>query len=151
MRNPKTVCGLIVLLALLALLALLIFRPAANRWSDTPAALPEIISETLRERSLTPTPEPAWPVNMLQVTPDPDAPTPEPVLRNGSAGQNVKDVQMRLQALGYYQGELDGQYGAGTRDAVTAFQQRNGLGADGIVGSETKEVLFSTRAKPAGD
>ena len=137
MRNPKTIAGLAVLGVLLIALGILIGQMIPT------------IGEVRREMSLTPTPEPAWPGSVLAETPDPALPTAEPVLRTGMTGQNVKDVQSRLYTLGYYQAEIDGQYGAATKEAVIAFQKRNGLGADGIVGAETKNVLFSPEAKPS--
>ena len=85
---------------------------------------------------------------MLAVTPDPSLPTAEPVLRTGMTGQSVKDLQSRLYTLGYYSGEIDGQFGAGTQAAVIDFQRANGLDADGMVGAETKAILFSADAKP---
>lgn len=136
MRNPKTIAGLAVLGVLLIALGILIGQMIPT------------IGEVRREMSLTPTPEPAWPGSVLAETPDPALPTAEPVLRTGMTGQNVKDVQSRLYTLGYYQAEIDGQYGAATKEAVIAFQKRNGLGADGIIGAETKNVLFSPEAKP---
>ena len=84
----------------------------------------------------------------MAVTPDPAGPTPEPILRTGSRGQEVKALQSRLNALGYYNDEIDGQFGALTKTAVIEFQKANGLNADGMVGAETKEVLYSVNAKP---
>ena len=84
----------------------------------------------------------------MAVTPDPSLPTAEPVLRNGMTGEAVKNLQSRLYTLGYYTAEIDGQYGAVTKDAVLTFQRINGLDADGIVGAETRNVLFSSEAKP---
>ncbi len=136
MKNPKTIGGLIGLAVLLAALGIMIAR------------IMPVAEETKLEMSLTPTPVPAWPGNVMQVTPDPSAPTPEPMLRTGSSGQAVKDLQSRLLMLGYYAGEVDGQYGTATKEAVILFQQANGLQADGIAGSETKEILYSTDAKP---
>lgn len=40
----------------------------------------------------------------------------------------------------------DGQFGSGTRDAVITFQQRRGLGVDGVVGPETWGALFTSSA-----
>ena len=136
MRNPKTIAGLVVLGILLVALGILIGQmiPTAG--------------EVRLEMSLTPTPEPAWPDSVMATTPDPSMPTPEPVLRNGMTGQSVKDLQSRLYTLGYYTAGIDGQYGAATREAVQAFQRRNGLDTDGIVGAETRSVLFSAEAKP---
>ena len=99
------------------------------------------------EMSLTPTPEPTM-LSVMQVTPDPDAPTPEPVLRSGSQGDAVLRLQNRLQELGYYTGTPDGQYGPATRDAVALFQQQNGLDSDGIAGSQTTSLLYSDATRP---
>ena len=105
-------------------------------------------TEVQRVSALTPTPLPAY-GSVYKVPPDPGAPTAEPVIRAGAAGAAVTKLQTRLQELGYYSGLIDGQFGPGTRSAVTAFQQRNGLQADGIVGPETSELLYSDDAKPA--
>ncbi len=59
----------------------------------------------------------------------------------------MEELQKRLQALGYYTGEIDGQFGPGTREAVVAFQKNNGLDADGLAGTETLKVLYSQEAK----
>ena len=134
--NPKTIAGVIVLVVLAIAFGFLLSR------------LLPAIGEVRREMSLTPTPEPAWPASVQQITRDPSLPTPEPVLRTGSRGQEVKDVQTRLYQLGYYTDEIDGQFGSATKAAVIEFQKANGLDADGMVGSETKAILFSSRAKP---
>lgn len=136
MRNPKTLAGLIALGVLLIMLGVLIGQ------------MMPVIGEVRREMSLTPTPEPAWPASVMAETPDPARPTAEPVTRSGMTGQSVKDLQSRLYTLGYYQAEIDGQFGAATREAVLAFQRRNGLDADGIVGAETRAILFSPEARP---
>jgi len=139
MKNPKTRVGIAVLVLLLALGGVL-----ASQMVPT-------VRETRREMSLTPTPLPPTPVSVMAVTPDPAAPTKQPVLRMNSRGQAVTDLQSRLKTLGYYAGEIDGQFGNGTRDAVLRFQQVNGLQADGQVGDETRDTLFSPSAKPNPD
>ena len=63
------------------------------------------------------------------------------VLRQGSTGSEVKEVQRRLKQWGYYTGAVDGIFGAGTKKAVIAFQKKNGLTADGIVGKSTYAAL----------
>ncbi len=63
------------------------------------------------------------------------------VLRQGSKGGEVKEVQRRLKEWGYYNGNVDGVFGAGTRSAVIAFQKKNGLTADGVVGKATYRAL----------
>ena len=63
------------------------------------------------------------------------------ILRQGSKGNEVKEVQRRLKTWGYYNGSVDGVFGASTRSAVIAFQKKNGLTADGVVGKSTYKAL----------
>lgn len=85
---------------------------------------------------------------------DPDAPTygiPERTLRKGNTGLDVKYVMQRLYDLEYYNKTVDEKFGAGMLAAVKAFQKKNGLTADGVVGKKTIEVLFSSDALDADD
>jgi membrane-bound lytic murein transglycosylase B len=41
------------------------------------------------------------------------------------------ELQTRLQALGYYDGKIDGNFGSGSKAAITAIQQRLGMSVDG--------------------
>ena len=63
------------------------------------------------------------------------------VLKQGSNGGEVKELQRRLKEWGYYNGAVDGIYGKGTVEAVKAFQKKNGLTADGVAGIETYRAL----------
>ena len=74
---------------------------------------------------------------------------PTATLRKGATGAAVLSVQQRLKELGYYTGKLDGSYGNGTMNAVRAFQKKNGLGQDGLVGRMTSAKLFSSSALAA--
>ena len=134
MKNPKKTVGIIVLALLIAVFGVLLAKviPTAGK----------VAVEIQR----TPTPLPEWPANMRLATPDPNAPTQGPLLRNGSGGQEVKNLQSRLYALGYYSGEIDGQFGQQTRDALLRFQKRNGLMEDGVAGDDTRAVLYSPDA-----
>lgn len=71
---------------------------------------------------------------------------PTRTLREGMGGQDVLYTQDRLAALGYLTGISDGQYGAATKAAVLAFQKKNGLSADGVLGTNTRKRLFSEGA-----
>lgn len=76
-------------------------------------------------------------------------PTPSPtpsVLSSGSNGEEVKRMQQRLQDLGFYTGEIDGDFGKGTKNAVMLFQKQHDLTADGIAGSLTLTKLYSDAA-----
>jgi Putative peptidoglycan binding domain len=48
-------------------------------------------------------------------------------------GSTVAAVQQRLGRLGYYHGAIDGVMGPQTRNAIAAFESRNGLGVDGTI------------------
>lgn len=64
-------------------------------------------------------------------------------LKKGDRGQEVKSLQQRLQALGYYRGNTTGNFGPLTKEAVTRFQRQTGLTANGIVDSSTKAALLT--------
>lgn len=64
-----------------------------------------------------------------------------PVLYWGSTGWQVSRVQQRLASWGYYNGPIDGVFGAKTARAVRNFQWKNGLVVDGVVGPETWAAL----------
>ena len=64
-----------------------------------------------------------------------------PLLEQGSSGPEVTALQQRLQDLGFATNEPNGRFGPGTTAAVIAFQQNQGLSADGIVGPNTSAAL----------
>lgn len=66
---------------------------------------------------------------------------PMETLRRGSRGEDVRELQEHLTALGYECGTPDGIYGAKTEAAVSAFQAAEGLNVDGIAGPMTRERL----------
>lgn len=63
------------------------------------------------------------------------------VLKQGSRGDSVKTVQQKLIRWGYLKGSADGIFGAKTKAAVIAFQKKNRLTADGIIGTRTAQAL----------
>lgn len=81
----------------------------------------------------------------------PEESTDDGTLREGSTGSAVKTLQERLKKLGYYSGSIDGVYGSGTIKAVRAFQERNKLTVDGVAGTSTLKVLYSSSAKAAAE
>ncbi|MFL5354550.1 DUF3289 family protein [Archangium sp.] len=69
------------------------------------------------------------------------------ILRLGSSGEAVVDLQGRLLKAGFYKDKIDGRYGAKTVEAVKLFQKSMGLAADGIVGPKTWAAM-SVDKKP---
>lgn len=64
------------------------------------------------------------------------------ILKKGSKGSEVTAVQTDLKKLGYFTyTKTTGYYGNITVAAVKAFQKKNGLVADGIVGKKTFALL----------
>ena len=70
------------------------------------------------------------------------------VLQYGDEGDDVLELQTRLQDLKYYTGNLSGRYREGTREAVRSFQQDFDLEETGIADILTQSVLFSTVYRP---
>lgn len=133
-RPMTAICGVVLAAGIVATACL------------TPGAMQA--KQTLQvELAATPTPT-ADVRSMLLVTPDPNS-TPAPtalLLKQGAKGDEVTRLQTRLKELGYYAGEVDGQYGPGTQSAVIAFQRQNGLTADGIAGESTREAVYAAAA-----
>ena len=73
---------------------------------------------------------------------------PRTVLRRGMSGQDVKDLQKKLNSLGYDCGKLDGEYGMQTFRAVVTFQEDHQLEADGIAGRMTMAAIEEALASP---
>ncbi|KAG4086308.1 hypothetical protein H8356DRAFT_129311 [Neocallimastix lanati (nom. inval.)] len=71
------------------------------------------------------------------------------LLKQGSSGTNVKNIQLRLLELGYSCGPegASGNYDRGTTFAVYAFQQVNNIGKTGIADKNTQTLLFNKYAK----
>ena len=72
---------------------------------------------------------------------EPSAPLGSRILRNGSVGKDVEDLQRRLKAAGYDPGEIDGEYGRNTEAAVKALQKDAGILVDGEFGPDSLKAL----------
>lgn len=71
------------------------------------------------------------------------------LLKRGDSGVAVRELQTRLVAHGH-QVAVDGDFGGQTDAAVRAFQQAQGLDADGLVGTRTVEALERTPGSTGG-
>jgi hypothetical protein len=131
--------------ALIGLVALVLIGVAAGVaifGSDEPAVTPTTAPAATTEPPVTTPP--------AATTPPPAGETPATLtvdlpasgsLALGASGEEVETLQTALAALELDPGEVDGVFGAGTEEAVRAFQQANDLAADGIVGPGTAAKL----------
>lgn len=141
------------MISLTALVLTLVSVPASSQaQSEGMQTLPQLEpAPTQPEPTPTPPAQPTptqpaptqpTPAQPTLTQPAPTQPEPRPLLRVGSQGESVSELQALLKLLGYYSGEVDGVYRASTAAAVSAFQQAVGLQADGIVGSDTWNRLL---------
>ncbi|PLR76268.1 muramoyltetrapeptide carboxypeptidase [Bacillus sp. V3-13] len=82
----------------------------------------------------------------LLAAPDAEAYSWDRTLREGSSGEDVKELQIRVAGWAADSASqtyvaVDGQFGPGTTAAVKRFQRAYGLTADGIVGPSTQAKL----------
>ena len=68
------------------------------------------------------------------------------MLKKGMKGEDVRTMQVYLNALGYNCGTADGIFGNKTVEAVKAFQSAEGLTVDGIAGQQTLDILAARMA-----
>ena len=62
-------------------------------------------------------------------------------LNVGSQGKAVAQLQEALNDRGFNVGDVDGKFGPLTEAGVRAFQEAQGMGADGVVGDMTWRAL----------
>lgn len=65
-----------------------------------------------------------------------------PTIRQGSRGNEVAELQLRLRAQGYDL-EPDGIFGPMTRECLRTYQSTHGLDADGVAGPKTWAALLN--------
>jgi peptidoglycan hydrolase-like protein with peptidoglycan-binding domain len=70
------------------------------------------------------------------------------LLRRGTAGGAVYELQGFLALRGYDPGPVDGTFSQLTYQAVRLFQQRRGLVVDGVVGTQTRAAIRAISAQP---
>ncbi|MEU6381419.1 peptidoglycan-binding domain-containing protein [Streptomyces sp. NPDC046909] len=73
-----------------------------------------------------------------------------PVLRRGSEGDEVVELELRLTQLNLYTRKASGHYNEGVEDAVTRYQWARGIVVDeyGVYDLETREHLESETQEP---
>jgi len=73
------------------------------------------------------------------------------IMRKGSTGPEVAELQTELKTRGFSPGAIDGRFGPGTEAAIIAFQQSEGLLSDGIAGGRTLASLGFEELPAAAD
>ena len=71
---------------------------------------------------------------------------PGDAMKPGDSGDNVKAVQTRLNALGFFDSAISGAYGNATETAVRLFQTAAGLEVTGILDTDTSSRLMADNA-----
>jgi hypothetical protein len=157
-ERRRAVAVLVLLLLIgLAVAAVLLLRDGADAPVSTAPESPIVVTPAPTETDpvLTTTPS-TTPTETTPAAPSGDATTftlPEgtKLQRGESVGESdltvstdpglIAELQRALTTAGYDPGSPDGTFGQNTEEAVVAFQQANGLSADGIVGPETADAL----------
>ena len=112
-----------------------------NRLEKTGKADVATLIKLYSDDIILPTPDPAATPRPI-ASPPPDA-VYSGVVSYGAKNNQVSLIQDRLTALGFFDRKVTGGYYEHTHNAVKKFQQFNGLTADGVVGEQTWNVLFS--------
>src|SRR5699024_12416929 len=73
------------------------------------------------------------------------------VIQRGAFGDDVIELQARLQYIGYYTGTIDGKFGYSTYWELRNFQEQYGLPIDGIEGTSTKRSEERREGKERGE
>lgn len=63
------------------------------------------------------------------------------VIKLGSSGDDVADVQNMLIAMGYMEGSADGFCGESTVEGIKKFQESVGIDPDGVAGARTLDAI----------
>ncbi len=158
-ERRRLIAGLVVVvvLGLAVVIPMTLVRGGGNE-PVTPVADPATTTPALTESTpSTTTPRTTTPSTTTPTTTTPSTPSggftlPEGTkLRRGEEADPavVTALQQALASAGYDPGAADGTYGQKTEAAVVAFQQDNGLSADGVVGPETASALNSAVSQGA--
>ncbi|MFE6333405.1 peptidoglycan-binding protein [Streptomyces sp. NPDC057806] len=112
--------------------------PSATSASATPS--------TSASASPTPTPAKASEAAPEETAPDPDP----PVLRRGDKGPEVTELQLRLQQLWLYNGDINGNFTHHVENALRNYQWSRGVGTEslGVYTVETRASLESVTQEP---
>ena len=132
------------------------FWPIGVGAQTAPQSLPNNASGTVAGDDSLATPD-ADPVIADPVIADPVIAEPvvaEPALPDETSAEaqaseadltrpQKEQLQIALQWAGYYEGEIDGAYGRGTRNSMALWQQANGFEATGVLTTRQRSALIA--------
>lgn len=134
----------VVIIILVIAVAFAAYSPSAYCVSPSPTTVNATPSQTPAD-SATASPADnasASPTESAETSPD-ESSTVFKTLQLNDKGLEIIRLQMRLRELGYFNLRATGNYFNGTKNAVTEFQQKNGLDSDGQVGQMSYAKLYS--------
>ena len=73
------------------------------------------------------------------------------LLKQGSTGAKVRDLQARLKQIGWWSGDVVDAYGPSTTSAVKQFQDKRQIPVTGEVDQRTMDKLYAMTRKPTND
>ena len=73
------------------------------------------------------------------------------LLKQGSTGAKVRDLQARLKQIGWWSGDVGDSYGPTTASAVKQFQDKRQIPVTGEVDQRTLDKLYAMTRKPTND
>ncbi len=90
----------------------------------------------------------AAPIDSATLAPtSPEAPERAPVPGDMPAGEDLARLQAALAWAGVYRGAVDGVPGPGTRQAMAAWQRREGVPVTGLLAEVERDALFAAQAR----
>lgn len=119
--------------------------PAAADAEATVDPQPEVEETATPTESATPTASKA-----AEATPTPKATRQAgpPIMKAGQTSDRIKELQARLDQVGWFAGSVSGYYGPQTTTAVAGFQAKRGLPDSGSVDQTTWDALVAMSRKP---
>ncbi|MDV2684420.1 peptidoglycan-binding protein [Alkalihalophilus lindianensis] len=82
-------------------------------------------------------------------SPNPNQSTNSSLLREGSKGNSVTQLQDNLRSLGFFSGNSTGNFASVTAQAVRTFQVAHNLTADGVAGPKTLSKIDEVLKNPS--
>ena len=125
--------------------------PASTSPSDSPG---EVASSPVIPSSAEPASASVEPSESPSSTPQPTPSTTASVaalLSLGDSGDKVRELQHRLLQIGWFEGQISGNFDDKTKLAVEGFQAKRGLPVLGFVDQVTMDNLTSMTRKPTED